>query len=299
MDINLGLRLGASSPHSAVMQTLNLNTNPDNTFTIEAQGEVLSIDIMTPQTMAGTYTLVSADLSGGPVNLVPARLIGIAEPGATLSVMPGLWGYQTAGGEPLISYQWMKDGVPLSGATSDNLLLTANEADAQISVIETAQDALGTRFVESQQQMVAPLFSIYETDTGRLQIDDLGQADFALDISGATAFDGQYTQDTDGAPLNTTNLLEGAINVARPSISGTPFPGQILTARPGLWICESADNTFQANIQWLRDGTAIAGATASTLTISPTDTGTQISIIEQTTGLSGTRSVESGAITIG
>ncbi|HET8602384.1 MAG TPA: CHAP domain-containing protein [Marmoricola sp.] len=75
-------------------------------------------------------------------------------------------------------------------------------------------------------------------------------------------------------------------NRKRPSVSGTAQAGQTLTANKGSWVLPGATFTYQ----WLADGTAISGATASTYTPTSAQVGDQISV--RVTGqLTGIRAI--------
>jgi hypothetical protein len=63
-------------------------------------------------------------------------------------------------------------------------------------------------------------------------------------------------------------------NVDKPTISGTPKVGRVLTADPGTWSTDGVAFAFE----WLRGGTPIAGATASTYTPVAADVGTLLSV---------------------
>lgn len=55
--------------------------------------------------------------------------------GNTLTVVPGTW----SGATPItLTYQWFRDGVPVSGATGSTYLLTVVDANATVTVQETA-----------------------------------------------------------------------------------------------------------------------------------------------------------------
>ncbi|MDN6487037.1 MAG: hypothetical protein L0K34_06080, partial [Ancrocorticia sp.] len=60
---------------------------------------------------------------------------------------------------------------------------------------------------------------------------------------------------------------------ATPEIAGTAKCGQTLTAYPGEWT-SGTEFTYQ----WYRNGTAIAGATATTYKLTAADTGTAITV---------------------
>ncbi|WP_444663347.1 hypothetical protein ACT17Q_14730 [Cellulomonas sp. CW35] len=62
-------------------------------------------------------------------------------------------------------------------------------------------------------------------------------------------------------------------NVAQPAITGDPWVGSTLQVGSGTWNPSSATTS----VQWLRDGTAISGATSSTYTVTAADGGTRLS----------------------
>lgn len=67
-------------------------------------------------------------------------------------------------------------------------------------------------------------------------------------------------------------------NTALPSFTGTPTSGSTLTYVPGSW---TGTGTITKSVDaWLRDGSAIAGATGSTYVLTPADVGTQVSLRE-------------------
>jgi len=66
--------------------------------------------------------------------------------------------------------------------------------------------------------------------------------------------------------------LNKPVNSVLPAITGTKTVGQTLTCSTGTW---SKSPTYA--YQWLRDGVAIAGATASTRVLSGADEGALMS----------------------
>jgi hypothetical protein len=74
------------------------------------------------------------------------------------------------------------------------------------------------------------------------------------------------------------------VNSVLPAITGTTTVGQTLTCSSGTWS-KSPSFTYQ----WLRDGVAIAGATASTRVLAGPDTGALMSCTVTATnaGVSG------------
>lgn len=65
------------------------------------------------------------------------------------------------------------------------------------------------------------------------------------------------------------------VNARRPGINGTPAVGQVVTADQGQWT-SAGSATFE--VQWLRDGTPIQGATSGEYTVVAADAGTRLSV---------------------
>lgn len=84
-----------------------------------------------------------------PVNTVAPAITGSAREGATLVASTGTWtsdlvisGY---------TYQWKRDGAPISGATSSSYLLVPDDEGAMITVTVTAANLAGSASATSSQ----------------------------------------------------------------------------------------------------------------------------------------------------
>ncbi|SPF81790.1 calcium-binding protein [Pseudoprimorskyibacter insulae] len=127
-----------------------------------------------------------------------------------------------------LSYQWLRNDNPISGANSGAYTLTADDIGGTITVKVSYTDAHGTA----------------ESVT-----------------SAATA-----------AVTNTNDAPTGAV-----VIDGTVSLGQTLTANTST--LSDADGVGQLSYQWMRDGTAITGATASTYKVVTADIGSQLTVV--------------------
>lgn len=76
------------------------------------------------------------------------------------------------------------------------------------------------------------------------------------------------------------------VNMTAPGIEGTPKIGGTLTAQPGLW---SSISTISYGYRWLRNGTEIADATATSYTLVDDDAGAALRV--RVTASDGTHSV--------
>lgn len=75
-----------------------------------------------------------------PVNLVAPVISGTPTLGQTLVCTPGTWS-----GDPVLTYQWTADGVPISGETDpEGLTLTSAQEGKEIRCEEYAVNAGGS-----------------------------------------------------------------------------------------------------------------------------------------------------------
>jgi hypothetical protein len=83
---------------------------------------------------------------GAPLNLTAPALTGTETVGQTLSVTTGTWqGVATI----TFAYQWRRDGVAISGATSSTYTLVAADYDAIIDCVVTATNSIDSTTADS------------------------------------------------------------------------------------------------------------------------------------------------------
>jgi hypothetical protein len=137
-------------------------------------------------------------------------------------------GISDADGLGAFSYQWLRGGAAIGGATASTYTLGDADVGTQISVEVTYTDGEGTA--------EGPL------------------------VSAQTAA--------------VANVNDSPVGL--PTITGTVTEDQVLTAdTTGI---SDADGLGPFSFQWLRDGAAIGGATASTYTLGDADVGARISV---------------------
>lgn len=86
--------------------------------------------------------------------------------------------------------------------------------------------------------------------------------------------------------------IQAPTNSTLPTISGTKIEGQTLTATSGTWT----NNPTAYAYQWLRNGTAISGATAQTYVLQQADVTTNISVRVTASNSGGSNSATSTAV---
>jgi hypothetical protein len=87
------------------------------------------------------------------------------------------------------------------------------------------------------------------------------------------------------------------VNISPPTITGTAFPGNLLTVTPGVWGgTPSPVKTYQ----WRQDGVAIPGQTGLTYTVTEQNLidGDVIDVVETATNVVGSASADSNDLTV-
>ena len=94
----------------------------------------------------GTMEIFEPLLSGAP------RVYGPAKQGEVLSCLSGVWN-----GSPQFSYQWLRGGVPIPGASSDDYVLVAADEGKDVQCQVTAANAGGSSVeVDRVADVIAP-----------------------------------------------------------------------------------------------------------------------------------------------
>lgn len=166
------------------------------------------------------------------VNDLPRGGLGIggqAIEGATLTLNAG----DVTDADGIVAgtgaYQWLRDGVEITGAVQSSYTLTQADVAARISASYRYLDRFGT-----QEQVVA---------------------------------------DPTAPVLNVNDSPEGRI-----TIEGAPLEGATLTADVTGVVDPDGIDPATASLQWLRDGSPIAGANGATYVLDQADVGSRISV---------------------
>ncbi|TIC79456.1 CHAP domain-containing protein [Nocardioides sp. GY 10127] len=252
-----------------------------------------------------TSASTAAVASSTPLDATPTPVIS-GEPvvDSTLTVDAGDW-------EPApvaLGYQWLRNGVAISGATGTSYVLGQADIDAQISVSVTGTKsgyAKTTTTSEPTSAVTAgSITATTPTISGTAQYGEtltaeagawapedvtlnyqwlrdgsavsgatgqtyaLGSADIghtlAVTVTGVET--GYRTETRASSPTSTVTSLP--MDHPRPTISGTAKQGSTLTAVTTGWT-----SGVTKSYQWLRNGTAISGATGSTYAVNEKDIG--------------------------
>lgn len=264
----------------------------------------------------GASGLASVEARSGSVTVAAGILTtgaptisGSAVAGSTLTALGGTW----SPGTTSLTYQWRRAGAAIPGATASAYTLTAADRGQGISVEVTGSAAgYDSASAVSPTVTVAKLFTTAPTPT----IKGTAKAGSTLTatkgtwspaattttyqwlrngaaIKGATTSTYKPVTSDGGTKISvrvtgaragyeTTQQTSTAVTIAKSSFSKSPTPtikgtaraGSTLTASVGTWSPAPTTKTFV----WLRNGTAIKGATTSTYKLTTADRGQKITV---------------------
>ncbi len=246
-----------------------------------------------PVTNATATIIVAAAPNSAPVvTRAPANVTTTAGNSATLSV--------TFTGTPAPTFQWLKNGTPISGATSASLVLGNVSGTDAGSYTVTLTNSLGTTTSAAATVTVSPApappvfaatpsgrtatagenvvltASVTGTPTPALQwlkdgVAIRGATDPTLALANVQLTDaGNYTiLATNSAGSAASPAVRLTVNPAAsaPVFTSAPAP-QIVANGSTVVFSAPAISSPAPAYQWMRDGRAIAGATRETLVVS-------------------------------
>lgn len=235
---------------------LSIAVTPNNTLVVNAGTGTIDITVTDPAAFAGAWQVATADLAGGPVNLVPPAVSGTLAIGQVLTALPGLWVYDTGAGVPVEGYQWRRNGADIAGATGTTHAVVAADIGPALAVAETLTDGYGQRTAVSAA--VSSGFSPQD-DTALIAWWD---ADDAATITESAGLVLSWADKAGGAALTQTTSTFRPASGAR-SMNGRnvlDFNGTRYLERGALALPASGDIAFHMALAI--DGTASAFAAA-------------------------------------
>ncbi|MDP5226713.1 MULTISPECIES: peptidoglycan DD-metalloendopeptidase family protein [Arthrobacter] len=274
-----------------------------------ALGKAVSVRVTgTRPGFAATTRTSAATAALGKGTLVPGvpSIAGTPIPGQTLTASPGAWSPAAS-----YTYQWRRNGAPITGATAAGYLVAAADLNTDLTVLVTGTataynpaSAVSAAVRVGKQFTAAPTPAISGgLDVGARLTATVGawapapQLAFqwlrnGAPIAGATGTAYVLTTADAGTSITfrVTGSLAGYATAVRTStglttralLSPSPVPvirgyiaaGQTVTAIAGTW----GPGAVTLSYQWLRNGVPIAGATGPTLALSSAHTGAQLSV---------------------
>ncbi|MBT00015.1 MAG: hypothetical protein CMI01_15240 [Oceanospirillaceae bacterium] len=312
-------------------------TGETYTLTQADVDQVISVEASYTDAL-GTPESVSSDgLSINNINDLPqgdVTISGTPSDGETLTASNDL---TDADGMGEVTYQWLRNGEVIEGATGSTYLLTQDDVGADISVRASYTDGQGTP--ESVDSNAVAIGNTNDLPTGGVTIsgtpaegetltasNDLADEDGMGDVTyqwlrdgevieGATGSTYQLGESDIGAEISVIASYTDGQGTEESATSNTllianvndePTGGVTISGTPseGETLTASndlddADGMGDVTYQWLRDGQVIDGATGATYDLGSDDIGTEISVVASyTDGQDTLESVGSDALTV-
>ena len=155
-------------------------------------------------------------------------------------------------------------GRPIEGATVT--LLRSDDAGGPFTVVPDGSDIMSTDNRTNPDLTDGTGFFRWDVTEGwyRVQVDATGCNPFTT---------GVMQVPPPAIDLIIKLTCSAGPPTATPTIGGTPTVGQTLTTNPGAW-----DDLFEVDLQWLRGGDPIEGATGNSYELTAADVGEPISV---------------------
>ena len=267
----------------------NVSGSTTATLTLSAvgSGDAASYSASVSNSL-GSVTSSAATLT---VNFAPA----IVTPPAAATVLTGTNASftVTASGTAPLNYQWLKNGTAISGATSATLSLVSVSATdaANYSVIVTNIVSSITSGSAALTVLAPPAITSQPANATLAQG---GTASFSASASGTAPLNFQWLKNGSAIPGANSNVLTLSVittndaanysvtvtNVAGsttssagtltvlvpPAITAQPLAASVV-AGTNVAFTVTAGGSAPLTYQWLKNGTAIAGATSATLAL--------------------------------
>jgi hypothetical protein len=336
-----GAWTGSPSPtfnYDFKLNTVSVQSGESNTFTPVSinEGETLTVTVTATNTQGSASVDSSNSLVVGsiPVNMEAPTIYGDNTFGSTLTTTDGTF----TGTAPLTyTYQWLRNGSPISGQTASTYVIGASDSLANITCSVTATNSYGSDSEVSNTITVAnfaPVNTVAPTvspsgtqSTGTLITSNVGTwagvtpityeykwTRDGIAISGATASTYTIQLADDGTTIRVevkgTNAYGvsafiassnsvSAVNTVAPTISSATISG---TAVVGQTLTASASGvtgipTPTLSYQWKRGATNI-GTNATTYTLVAADAGQNITCVVTATNSGGSANATSNILMI-
>jgi hypothetical protein len=268
--------------------------------------------------VTGFYGGATASATSAKVRVVKATFTAAPQPvvsgtwfyGKTVTATPGAW----APMPDALTYQWLRDGQPITGAATSTYLLGGDDVGHLVSIRVTgakagfttvqsysvARTVGGHAFTRTGSAAVSGTAKVGKTVKAKVGKSSPTPKTVAYQwlrngvaITGATAAKRTLVPADLGSTISvrvtvsktgyltvtktsksTKKVSAGSLATATPKISGKARVGQVLSAKPGTWRPIGVALTYQ----WYRNGKAIVGATGIRYTVVVADKGARLKV---------------------
>lgn len=272
---------------------------------------------------------VGVTVAAAPANTSSPQVTGTVRAGEALACSPGSWSGSPA---PSLTYQWLREEVPVPGATQPTYRVQAADEGHQLACQVKAANSAGSTAAESVPVLVPSLPTEYvlpqitgepalgetlDCSTGSWAGTPAPNFTYqwlreAVPIPGATESTYRISAVDEGRQLTcevtarnsagvgaaisqAVSVPSAPANTGLPEITGTPAVGQSLSCSNGSWL-GSPPITYTR--QWRRDSETITGATSIQYTVQGTDEGHQLACQVTAHNPAGQAAAQSAALAI-
>lgn len=276
---------------------------------------------------AGTYTVTVSNIAGSvtsspisvTVNALTPPTFSYNLSDATVATGESLWLYASVNGGGTITYQWKKDGVPITGAnyysfSKSNL----QAADAGSYTLTATNEAGSVASNAAKVTVLPPVAPTINSISGAVSVVVGDSFSLSVSASGTRPFTYQWRKD--GQPIagaTSSYYSKSAVQIAdagaysvvvgnaQGSATSSAVPVAVTNARPpvityhppsmavqlGAYLYSlsvGASGSGTLSYQWSKNGSPIAGATGSSLyynrQVTAADAGTYTVVVSSTLG---------------
>lgn len=277
-----------------------------------------------------SYSVAVSNSLGGVIS--PAATLTVAIPpavvtppaGATVLAGSNVTFTVTASGTAPLAYQWLNNGVAISGATSATLTLTGVSAADAANYSVTVTNAVGsvTSAAATLTVLAPPAITVAPANASVVQG---SPASFTVTASGTAPLSFQWLKNSvpiSGAISNVLTLAAVTTNDAAnysvvvtnivgtiasssatltvlvpPTIVTAPADVSVVAGNPASFSV-TAGGTAPLTYQWLKNGVAIAGANSATLTLASVTTTNAASYSVTVTNAAGSATSSAAVLTV-
>lgn len=277
------------------VKTLSANVYRDDVQkALPGYGDSLGFDAVVDLPMDGSVRLCAYAINAGPgwVNsplgcktvVVPREIAGptpsvqgTAQVGSQLTTSPGTWHPAPVS----LAYQWLRDGVAISGAIQSTYALVVADAGKLVSVRVTGSKAGYTTVSKTSAAVTVQAATPPPSSSPSPQPSVSSSPQPSVSPSPQPSASPSPSPSVKPSPTPTPSPapeLKKLTSTPVPKVSGTVKVGKKLTASPGTWKPSGVVFSYQ----WFRGSVAIQGATARTYTLQGADKGKTVKV--QVTG---------------
>ena len=178
--------------------------------------------------------IIPPALTTPPFNIILPYIVGNNQEGSVLTAISGDWG----GDDPItISYQWLREGANISGATSSAYTVTSDDLGLSVACSVTATNPYGATTVITNAILIEEIPPVVNPLTSNIGIENvyastpwsggaavISIASITFNNDGTTLIE-ENAIDTSDQYLTTTGAGLGAgYNLSYTVISGSAFP---------------------------------------------------------------------------